>query len=106
MIHVDSVASLRLRSPSRKLGRLRVALSSDSVEEYTPRRFPPSRDSYLSRHARIYDACCRADDYTVTPRQSGYRALLVARVILGKPYPLKVTTSNLTGPPKGYNSVC
>ncbi|KAG8954505.1 hypothetical protein FRC04_011833 [Tulasnella sp. 424] len=47
----------------------------------------------------------KADDYTVTPRQSGYRALLVAQVILGKPYPLKVTTSNLIGPPKGYNSV-
>ncbi|KIO34826.1 hypothetical protein M407DRAFT_210286 [Tulasnella calospora MUT 4182] len=47
----------------------------------------------------------KADDYTVTPPGSGYRAMLVARIVLGKGFPLKVTTSHLTGPPSGYHSV-
>lgn len=47
----------------------------------------------------------KADDYTVTPPISGYRAMLVARVVLGKGYPLKLTSQSLLGPPSGYHSV-
>lgn len=31
--------------------------------------------------------------------------MLVARVVLGKPYPLKFTSPYLAGPPSGYHSV-
>ncbi|KAG9004663.1 hypothetical protein FRB90_010788 [Tulasnella sp. 427] len=47
----------------------------------------------------------KADDYTATPSESKYKAMLVARVVLGKGYPLKLTTAHLTGPPSGYDSV-
>ncbi|KAG8924079.1 hypothetical protein FRC01_011971 [Tulasnella sp. 417] len=47
----------------------------------------------------------KADDYTITPSTSGYRAMLVARVVLGKAYPLKLTSQYLAGPPRGFHSV-
>lgn len=47
----------------------------------------------------------RADDYNVTQSNSPYKAMLVAKVILGLGYSLMRTSKHLTGPPAGFNSV-
>ncbi|KAG8889071.1 hypothetical protein FRB98_005820 [Tulasnella sp. 332] len=47
----------------------------------------------------------KADDYSVTQANSPYKAMLVAKVVLGRGYSLMRTTKNLIRPPVGHDSV-
>ncbi|KAG8883669.1 hypothetical protein FRB97_006159 [Tulasnella sp. 331] len=47
----------------------------------------------------------RADDYNVTQTNSSYKAMLVAKVVLGRGYSLSKTNKQLSRPPRGYHSV-
>ncbi|KAG9038591.1 hypothetical protein FRB95_000813 [Tulasnella sp. JGI-2019a] len=49
----------------------------------------------------------KADDYNISqkPSSSPYKAVVVAKVVLGSGYPLLRTTKSLTAPPGGFNSV-
>ncbi|KAG8851992.1 hypothetical protein FRB96_009008 [Tulasnella sp. 330] len=47
----------------------------------------------------------KADDYNVTQTNSSYKAMLVAKVVLGRGYSLSKTNKQLSRPPRGYHSV-
>lgn len=48
----------------------------------------------------------RADDYNVTQSNSDFKAMLVAKVVLGNGYPMFRTNKTLKSPPYQWDSVC
>ena len=59
----------------------------------------------------IFNSCSatntpkEADDYVVSPKNSKLRALLVTRVVVGKPYKIRNTATDILEPPCGHHSV-
>jgi len=47
----------------------------------------------------------KADDYNVSQTNSDFKAMFVARVLLGRSFPLYYTQTTLLQPPPGYDSV-
>ncbi|KAG9017379.1 hypothetical protein FRB93_007493 [Tulasnella sp. JGI-2019a] len=47
----------------------------------------------------------KADDYNASQSNTGYKAMLVAKVVLGRGCPLIKNSKELTQPPRGYHSV-
>ncbi|KAG8883671.1 hypothetical protein FRB97_006161 [Tulasnella sp. 331] len=47
----------------------------------------------------------KADDYNVSQNNTEYKAMLVAKVVLGRSYTLYKNAKSLTDPPPGYQSI-
>lgn len=89
------------------LGQRLEETSSGSEREYTRLPFLPSKQHHNDSRPSISEPYCRAHDYsdTNTDYYPFLRAMVVARVVLGKGQTLRRTDQQLTAPSAGFHSV-